>query len=110
MFQYKQVSSLVGNGGSSSTPMELGADGDENDVVEISMEKLEAEAKEVRAQLAGAGASNNLSRVVLNSPPGLGGGGGSGGGGGVPGPPSSNPLPSAQRQNPSSASNKFRQD
>ena len=42
-------------------------DGDENDV-EITMEKLEAEAKEVRQQLSHGGA-NNLTRATLNSPP-----------------------------------------
>ena len=70
LFQYQQVSRILGNGGQrngGSTPMELGMDGDENDV-EITMEKLEAEAKEVRQQLSHGGA-NNLTRATLNSSP-----------------------------------------
>ena len=85
------MTNIIGNGGQrngGSTPMELGGDGDENDV-EITMEKLEAEAKEVRQQLAHGGA-NNLTRSTLNSPP--------------QGTMPPNPA-TAQRQ-----SNKFRQD
>ncbi len=67
MFQYKSVSPPLGNG-AAATPMDLGAaDGDENDV-EISLEKLEAEAKEVRAA-GGVGVGGPLTRATLSSPP-----------------------------------------
>ncbi len=79
-FQYKVVAgSLIGNGG--STPMEVGGDGDEGDV-DITMEKLEAEAREVRQFT-----QDGFSRTVLHSPTQI------------------SQSSSAQRQ-----SNKFRQD
>ncbi len=79
-FQYKVVAgSLIGNGG--STPMEVGGDGEEADV-DITMEKLEAEAREVRQFT-----QDGFSRAVLQAPPQI------------------SQSSSAQRQ-----SNKFRQD